>query len=152
MQLINNLHELRALPKEKLPDLARELREEILKTVSANGGHLASNLGVVELTIALHRVFDTPRERIFFDVGHQCYAHKLLTGRKSGLERLRHFDGASGFTTPAESPYDPVVSGHAGVALSAAQGFAAADPDVNEKIIAVIGDGSAGNGGSNLIG
>ncbi|MBR2344579.1 MAG: 1-deoxy-D-xylulose-5-phosphate synthase [Lentisphaeria bacterium] len=146
--MINNLHELRALPKEKLPDLARELREEILKTVSANGGHLASNLGVVELTIALHRVFDTPRERIFFDVGHQCYAHKLLTGRKSGLERLRHFDGASGFTTPAESPYDPVVSGHAGVALSAAQGFAAADPDVNEKIIAVIGDGSAGNGGT----
>ena len=137
---------LRQLPERELTQVADQLRQEILTTVSRNGGHLASNLGTVELTVALHRVFDTPREKIFFDVGHQSYAHKLLTGRREKFDRLRQADGPSGFANPAESPYDPAVSGHAGVALSEAMGCAAAAPNAPEKIIAVVGDGAIGNG------
>ena len=144
--LVNDPAALRQIPERELPQIAEELRQEILTTVSRNGGHLASNLGVVELTVALHRVFDTPRETIFFDVGHQSYAHKLLTGRQEDFARLRRADGPSGFANPQESPYDPAISGHAGVALSEAIGCAAADPDAPGKIIAVVGDGSIGNG------
>ena len=144
--VINDLARLRSLPEEQLPQAAEELRREILDSVSRNGGHLASSLGTVELIVALHRVFDTPDEKIFFDVGHQAYAHKLLTGRREQFARLRRNDGTSGFTNPNESEFDPIVSGHAGVALSAALGVAAANPDAPEKVIAGIGDGAAGCG------
>ena len=140
------LDELRSTEPEKLPEFAGKLRKIIIDSVSRNGGHLASSCGCVELITALHRIFDTPEEKIFFDVGHQAYAHKLLTGREDGFARLRHRDGVSGFTTPAESEFDPAVSGHAGSALSAALGHCAAAPDKKEKIIAVIGDGSMGCG------
>ena len=104
MPLVNSPEELRRLPESELSEVAAELRREILDSVSRNGGHLASSLGAVELIVALHRVFDTPREKIFFDVGHQAYAHKLLTGRREGFARLRHTDGIGGFPHPAESP------------------------------------------------
>jgi len=144
--LINDLEQLRQLPEEQLPQLAATLRREILESVSRNGGHLASSLGAVELIIALHRIFNTPDEKIFFDVGHQAYAHKLLTGRREQFANLRRNNGVSGFTNPEESEFDPVVSGHAGVALSAALGVAAAAPDCPNKVIAVVGDGAAGCG------
>lgn len=102
---IRSPEDLRSLPAEKLPELAGELRQSIMSAVAANGGHLASNCGIVELTIALHRVFNAPAEKIFFDVGHQAYVHKLLTGRQEGFARLRKTDGVSGFPTPAESIY-----------------------------------------------
>lgn len=146
MPPINSPEELRRLPERELPAAAAELRREILESVSRNGGHLASSLGAVELIVALHRVFDTPREKVFFDVGHQAYAHKLLTGRREGFARLRRSGGVGGFPHPAESPADPAVAGHAGVALSEALGYAAAAPDDPEKVIAVVGDGAAGNG------
>lgn len=137
---------LRSLPAEQLPLLAGELRQSIMSTVAANGGHLASNCGIVEVTIALHRVFNTPAEKIFFDVGHQAYAHKLLTGRQDGFARLRKTDGVSGFPSPAESIYDPAPAGHGGSALSLALGAAAASPDAPDRVIAVVGDGCAGCG------
>lgn len=137
---------MRRLPEDVLPELASELRQLIIERVASNGGHLASNCGAVELTIALHRVFKTPDDRIFFDVGHQAYTHKLLTGRQAGFERLRKKDGVSGFPFPAESVFDPVPAGHAGSALSAALGAAAAEPDSPKKCIAVIGDGCIGCG------
>lgn len=146
--LINDPVELRNLPEPALQDVVSGLRKEIIGSVSSNGGHLASSLGAVELIVALHRVFDTPREKIFFDVGHQAYAHKLLTGRREAFARLRRADGCSGFINPDESEYDAAVSGHSGVALSEALGFAAAAPDDPQKVIAVIGDGSVGNGGT----
>lgn len=140
------LNELRSIKEEQLPEFIRKLRKKIIDSVSRNGGHLASSCGCVELIAALHRVFDTPEEKLFFDIGHQAYAHKLVTGREAGFERLRRCDGVSGFTTPAESEFDPAVSGHAGTALSAALGHCAADPEAKGKIIAIIGDGSMGCG------
>ncbi|MDD2708779.1 MAG: 1-deoxy-D-xylulose-5-phosphate synthase [Verrucomicrobiae bacterium] len=135
------------LKKLKIPDLEKlavEIREELVDIVSQNGGHLASNLGVVELTIALHKVFDCPRDRFTWDVSHQCYVHKLLTGRREQMKRVRQFGGASGFLSPVESPYDHYSAGHAGTAFSAALGMAAARDlkKSNEHVIAVIGDGT----------
>lgn len=140
------LARLRSLEKRDLPGFADELRAKIIDSVSRNGGHLASSCGCVELIVALHRVFRTPGEKIFFDVGHQAYAHKLLTGRDAGFDKLRRADGVSGFPFPAESVFDPAVAGHAGTALSAALGHCAAAPDSPEKVIAVIGDGAMGCG------
>ena len=140
------LKKLRALSPEELPEFAETLRAQIIDSVSRNGGHLASSCGCVELIVALHRVFQTPEEKLFFDVGHQAYAHKLITGREKGFEKLRRHDGISGFTTPWESEFDPAVSGHAGTALSAALGHCAAEPDSPRKVIAVIGDGAMGCG------
>lgn len=140
------LDEMRSLPPEKLPEFADGLRTKIIESVSRNGGHLASSCGCVELIVALHRVFNTPEEKLIFDVGHQAYAHKLLTGREAGFEKLRRFDGISGFTNPAESVFDPAVSGHAGTALSTALGHCAAHPEFHGKVIAVVGDGSMGCG------
>jgi len=148
LEKINSPSDLKALSASCLPALAEEIRQEILQTVSRNGGHLASNLGTVELTIALHRVFDVPQDRIFFDVGHQCYTHKLLTGRREIFRTLRQLDGCSGFPVPAESPCDPAYAGHSGSAVSTALGYAAADPGDRSKVIAVVGDGSLGNGAS----
>ena len=136
--------DVKRLPKEELPALAAELRERMITTVATNGGHLASNLGVVELTIALHRVFSSPDDKIIWDVGHQCYAHKLLTGREADFDSLRLPGGISGFTRRSESEHDVLSGGHACVALSAAFGIAEANKLAGRKdyTIAVVGDGA----------
>lgn len=128
----------------QLQELAAALREKIISSVSKNGGHLASSLGAVELCIALHRVFDLKRDPVFFDVGHQAYAHKILTGREAAFEKLRHADGCSGFPNHDESEYDPAAAGHAGAAVSLALGRAAAKEQSNTPgvAISIVGDGS----------
>ena len=128
--------------------LAREIRTLITETVSETGGHLASNLGVVELTLALHRTFDFSRDHLVWDVGHQCYAHKIITGRRGAFKRLRRAGGASGFPSPDESPYDLFRTGHAGASISTALGLALADRAAasDARTVAVIGDGSLGSG------
>ena len=110
---IDSPSDLKLLTQQELEQLASEIREELVAIVSTNGGHLASNLGVVELTIALHRVFNSPRDKIIWDVGHQAYTHKLLTGRKHRLDSLRQYGGLSGFTCRDESEHDPFGAGHA---------------------------------------
>ena len=139
---------LKGLPHADLEKLASEIRERLIQTVSLNGGHLASSLGVVELTIALHRVFTSPEDKIVWDVGHQCYAHKLLTGRRENFATLRQYGGLSGFTVRTESPHDPFGAGHAGTSVSAALGMALARDlnNSNYRVVAVIGDGSLGTG------
>ena len=145
---INDPSDLKGLTYPQLEQLAAELRSVIIKTVDANGGHLASNLGVVDLTIALHRTFKSPRDKIVWDVGHQTYAHKLLTGRRDRFATIRQHGGLSGFTDREESPHDPFGAGHASTSLSAALGMAIARDLAGEKyhVIAVIGDGSMTGG------
>jgi len=140
--------DVKALTKKELDGLCAEMRECIIDTVSKNGGHLASNLGMVEATAALHRVFDSPNDKIIFDVGHQCYAHKLLTGRYESFSTLRKGGGISGFTSPAESAHDILYEGHSGTSVSAALGIAAANrlSGREEYTVAVVGDGSMTNG------
>ncbi len=135
---------LKALQEDQLPKLAEELRDVIVSTVAETGGHLGSSLGVVELTIALHRVFNSPKDKIVWDVGHQAYAHKLLTGRFDRFKTLRKLDGLSGFPKRSESPHDAFDVGHSSTSISAALGMATARDAKggNEKIVAVIGDGS----------
>ena len=132
----------------QLKDLCKELREEIVRTVAKCGGHLSSNLGTVELTVALHRVFDFPKDKIVFDVGHQCYTHKLLSDRAERFSTLRSEGGISGFPKRSESPYDCYDTGHAGTAISAALGIAKARDIQKEdfNVIALVGDGSFNNG------
>lgn len=145
---IDSPADLRGLQQAELEQLASEIRETLIKTVSLNGGHLASSLGAVELTIALHRIFNSPQDKIVWDVGHQSYAHKLLTGRKRYFATLRQYDGVSGFPSRTESPHDAFGSGHAGTSVSAALGMALAR-DLEKKnyhVIAIIGDGSLGAG------
>lgn len=141
---IDSPDDLRKMRLMDLPPLAEEIREEIIRTVSKVGGHLASNLGVVELTLALHYVFDTPRDRLVWDVGHQTYAHKLITGRRQNFETLRQCGGICGFPRREESSYDAFGTGHSGTSISAALGMAQARCLKGEghKVIAVIGDGS----------
>ena len=136
--------ELKQLDKSQLSQLAEELREQIVSTVATTGGHLGSSLGVVELTIALHRVFDSPNDQILWDVGHQAYAHKLLTGRQDQFETLRQLNGISGFPKRKESEHDTFGVGHSSTSISAALGMAAGRDILGEdnKVIAVIGDGS----------
>jgi 1-deoxy-D-xylulose-5-phosphate synthase len=136
--------DLKGLSLEELEELAAELRQEIINTVTTTGGHLASNLGVVELTIALHRVFDSPEDKIIWDVGHQSYVHKLLTGRREKFGTLRQHQGLSGFTSRDESRHDPFGAGHASTSISAALGMAVARDLSKEKynVVAVIGDGA----------
>jgi len=136
--------DLKRLDKKLLPQLAQELRDNIVSTVSETGGHLASSLGVVELTIALHRVFNSPDDKIVWDVGHQAYAHKLLTGRQDAFPTLRQLDGLSGFPKRKESEHDCFDVGHSSTSISAALGMAAARDILGEsnKVVAVIGDGS----------
>ena len=136
--------ELKKLDKKQLPLLAEELREKIVSTVAENGGHLGSSLGVVELTIALHRVFDSPKDKIIWDVGHQAYAHKLLTGRQNQFGTLRQINGISGFPKRAESDHDVFGVGHSSTSISASLGMAAANDilEQDNKVVAVIGDGS----------
>ncbi len=150
--MLENIHspaDLKKLPESKLKDLAKEIRDEIISVTSRKGGHVSPNLGVVELSIALHRVFDVPKDKIIFDVSHQCYTHKLLTGRNGEkFENLRQTDGISGFCNRGESPCDAFGAGHAGTALSAALGFAVARDrnNTDENVIAVVGDAALTNG------
>ncbi len=144
LDTINNPQQLKKLPPESLPQLAKEIREKIISTVALTGGHLAPSLGVVELAIALHYVFDCPRDKIVWDVGHQAYAHKLLTGRQDRFHTLRQHGGISGFPKRGESPYDAFDTGHSSTSISAALGMASARCLKRERnrVIAVIGDGS----------
>ncbi|WP_320047259.1 1-deoxy-D-xylulose-5-phosphate synthase [uncultured Ilyobacter sp.] len=130
----------------QIEKLAQEIREQLIDVVSKNGGHLAPNLGVVELTLALHKVFDSPKDKILFDVGHQSYVHKIVTGRDKKFSTLRKKGGIAPFLNPEESEHDAFISGHAGSGLSAASGIAAANPD--SKVIVVVGDASIANGTS----
>ncbi len=136
--------DVRNLPVAELPQLCEEIRSFLIESVSNTGGHLASNLGVVELTVALHHTLDLPQDKILFDVGHQCYTHKLLTGRRAGFAALRQLEGISGFPSPAESEYDTFVAGHGSAALSAAIGIARAKKLKNEpgRVVVIVGDGA----------
>ncbi len=140
--------DLRRLERKDLARLAAELREFLLDSVSRTGGHLSSNLGTVELTIALHYVFDTPDDRLVWDVGHQTYAHKILTGRRAGMDRLRMLGGIAGFPRRSESEYDTFGVGHSSTSISAALGMAIAarDKGENRRVVAVIGDGAMSAG------
>ncbi|MBR4081870.1 MAG: 1-deoxy-D-xylulose-5-phosphate synthase, partial [Clostridia bacterium] len=162
---VHSPEDIRGLSYEEADALAAEIRNELIQTVAHRGGHLASNLGAVELTMALHRVFDTPKDQLVFDVGHQSYVHKLLTGRYHQFRTLRSFGGLGGFPKRGESPYDAFDTGHASTALSAALGLARARDMLGQKhhVIAVVGDGAltggmcyealndAGNGISRLV-
>ncbi len=148
LEKINSPADLRRLEHKLLPQLATELRAFLIDSVSQTGGHLSSNLGTVELTIALHAVFDTPEDRLVWDVGHQCYAHKILTGRRKGMSRLRMHGGVSGFPKRSESPFDTFGVGHSSTSISAALGMALAARHKGEerKAIAIIGDGAMSAG------
>lgn len=148
LERINGPRDLRGLSHGELQKLAAELRGEIIAAVAKNGGHLAPNLGAVELTLALHTVFDSPNDKIVWDVGHQTYAHKLLTGRREAFATLRQHGGLSGFPKPAESPHDVFATGHSSTSISAALGLALARDMAGEKhrVVAVIGDGSLTGG------
>src|SRR5688572_17617930 len=148
LKSVNDPAQLRALERRQLGQLVTELRGYVLESVSKTGGHLSSNLGPVELTIALHYVFDTPEDRIVWDVGHQTYPHKILTGRREAMARLRMLDGISGFPRRAESKYDTFGTAHSSTSISAALGMAVASKIKNEKrsCIAVIGDGAMSAG------
>ncbi|MFA5628978.1 MAG: 1-deoxy-D-xylulose-5-phosphate synthase [Dehalococcoidales bacterium] len=145
---IDSPADLKGLTQKQLEKLSEEIRQEIISVVTQNGGHLASSLGTVELTVALHRVFNTPDDKIIWDVGHQSYAHKLLTGRKKEFKTLRQHGGMSGFTSREESPHDPFGTGHASTSVSAAMGMAKARDLAGKdyNVIAVIGDGAATGG------
>ncbi len=145
---IHSPQDIKDLSYEELDGLAQEIRKELVDTVSKRGGHLASNLGVVELTMALHRVFDTPKDKIVFDVGHQSYVHKLLTGRYQLFHTLRGFGGLSGFPKRKESEYDVFETGHASTAISAALGLARARDQLGQDyhVIALVGDGAMTGG------
>ena len=144
LRTIDSPADLRRLPEGVLPQLAQELREYLITSVSRTGGHLAAGLGTVELTIALHYVFDTPEDRIVWDVGHQTYPHKILTGRRERMATLRKANGLSGFPKRSESPYDTFGVGHSSTSISAALGMAVAAKQAREarQVVAVIGDGA----------
>lgn len=149
--LLGSIHspqDVKNLPAEKLTELAGEIRSTLIRTLSETGGHLAPNLGLVELSIALHRVFNTPKDKILFDVSHQCYVHKLLTGRATRFSTMRQFKGLSGFCKRSESEHDAYGAGHAGTALSAGLGMAAARDLAGDDyhVISIVGDGAFGCG------
>ena len=148
LDAINSPADLRRLDRKQLPQLVSELRAFLIESVSQTGGHLSSNLGTIELTIALHAVFNTPEDRLVWDVGHQCYAHKILTGRRDGMKRLRMHGGLSGFPKRSESPYDTFGVGHSSTSISAALGMALAAKHKGEdrKSVAIIGDGAMSAG------
>ncbi len=140
--------DLRQMPDDDLRQLANELRSEVISAVSETGGHLGSSLGVVELAVAIHSVFNTPMDKLVWDVGHQCYPHKILTGRRDRIRTLRQKDGLSGFTKRSESEFDPFGAAHSSTSISAALGFAVGR-DMGQPTgdaIAVIGDGSISAG------
>jgi len=144
LETINSPADLKRLPRERLPELAAEIRRKIVDVVSRTGGHLAPSLGAVDLAIAIHYVFDTPTDKVIWDVGHQAYAHKILTGRRESFHTLRQHQGISGFTRRSESPFDAFTTGHSGTSISAGFGIACGKflKQEESKVIAVIGDGS----------
>src|SRR5918993_2033390 len=149
--LLDRVHypsDIRALDKAELPQLADELRAEMISAVSQSGGHLGSGLGVVELTVAVHYVFETPTDRLIWDVGHQAYPHKIVTGRRDRIRTLRQGSGLSGFTKRTESEYDPFGAAHSSTSISAALGFAVANKLAGKpgRAVAVIGDGAMSAG------
>src|SRR5215831_12152159 len=149
MSIIERIHspaDVRSLTRDELKTLADEIRARLIDVCSRTGGHIGAGLGVVELTIALHYAFDTPRDQLVWDVGHQGYPHKLLTGRNARMETLRQENGISGFLKRTESEYDSFGAGHAATAISAALGIAAGRDLRGDtyKVIAVIGDGALG--------
>ena len=156
LNTINSPADLKQLPREALPQVCAELRDFIVHELSHNPGHLGSSLGVIELTVALHYVFDTPNDRLIWDVGHQAYAHKILTGRRDMFHTNRQFGGLAPFPTPAESEYDTCVSGHASNSISVALGMqvaqklkdntSASEPSTHKRVVAVIGDGAMTGG------
>src|SRR5690606_15493911 len=148
LDTVDTPEDLRKLERKDLRQLADELRAEMIDAVGSTGGHLGSGLGVVELTVAVHYVFDTPRDRLIWDVRHQAYPHKILTGRRSRIRTLRQAGGLSGFTKRAESEYDPFGAAHSSTSISAGLGFAIANKlaDTPGKAIAVIGDGAMSAG------
>lgn len=148
LDAISSPADLKVLDNEELAILAREIRQEIVATTSVTGGHVASSLGAVDIIVALESLLDMPRDRVVFDVGHQAYAHKLLTGRREAFKTLRTYGGLSGFTKPSESPYDVHPSGHASDSLSIATGLAKARQlkGTDEKVVALIGDASLAGG------
>ncbi|HOU18215.1 MAG TPA: 1-deoxy-D-xylulose-5-phosphate synthase N-terminal domain-containing protein, partial [Candidatus Marinimicrobia bacterium] len=144
LENINSPADLRKLSVDELVSLSTELREYIVETITNTGGHLASSLGAVDLTIALHYVFDTPVDKLVWDVGHQAYGHKILTGRREAIKTIRQYGGISGFCKMSESEYDCFGAGHASTSISAAVGMAVAR-DLNHenyRIAAIIGDGA----------
>jgi len=148
LKYVSSPEVLRILPKEELPRLAEEIRGRIIDVVLKNGGHLASNLGVVELTIALHRVFESPEDMIFWDVGHQCYTHKILTGRNDSFDTIRQKDGLSGFPKRSESSHDFLETGHAATSISAGIGTLTGRRALGDrgKVVVVVGDGALTGG------
>ena len=140
--------DLQQLSIAELKELTQEIREYIIECVSKTGGHLASNLGLVEATVAMHYVFDFKVDKLLFDVGHQCYTHKILTGRRDLMKKLRTEGGITGFPNPDESPYDQFSVGHAGTAISTALGMAMGSQlqKKDDKIVAIVGDASIVNG------
>ena len=148
LENINSPSDIKNLSQKEIKQLAQEIRQTIIETVGKNGGHLASNLGIVELTIALHRVFSSPQDAIIFDVSHQCYAHKLLTGRYKEFSTLRQKDGISGFTNSEESPHDFFINGHSSTSISSALGLLTSWDLTKKdgKVIAVLGDGALTGG------
>ena len=149
LQRIQQPAYLRQLPLEQLPEVCQALRQEIIKELADNPGHFASSLGVVELTVALHYVYQTPYDRLVWDVGHQAYAHKLLTGRLEAFSTNRRFHGMRPFPSPAESEYDSFTCGHASNSISAALGMALAAKAKGEDkrhVVAIIGDGAMSGG------
>ena len=142
------MEQLKYMTEKELVNLSQDLRQQIINVVSKNGGHLSSNLGIVELVVAIHKVFDTPNDQVIFDVSHQTYAHKILTGRKEEFNTLRQYKGISGFAKPEESEYDVFSSGHSSTAVSQAIGCAIANKENNieKEVIVVVGDASATNG------
>ena len=145
---IKQSSDIKKLKEDQYPELAREIRQFLIEKISKTGGHLASNLGVVELTMALHLAFDLPKDKIVWDVGHQAYTHKLLSGRKAGFDDLRQFGGMSGFPKRKESPYDAFDTGHSSTSISAGLGLAQAREITGEdySVISVIGDGALTGG------
>ncbi len=148
LDTVNSPKDIRKLNLSQLNRLSLELRSFLVESVSKTGGHLASNLGIVELTLAIHYCFNTPKDKIVWDVGHQAYIHKIITGRKDAFGTLRQLDGLSGFPKPAESEYDTFTAGHSSTSISIALGFACARDlkGGNERVVAVIGDGSMTGG------
>ena len=148
LEKINSIEDLKKINIAEKEELEKDIRKYILEIVSENGGHLASNLGVVELTIALHSVFNLPEDKIVWDVGHQTYIHKILTGRKSKINTLRSLNGLAGFPKAVESEYDAFDTGHSSTSISSALGMARARDIKGDKnsVIAVIGDGALTGG------
>lgn len=145
---VNSPQDIKNMDIDELNLLAKDIRKFLVKSIAQTGGHLASNLGVVELTLSLHKVFDSPKDKIVWDVGHQSYVHKILTGRKDNFKTLRQFNGMSGFPKECESEHDIFDTGHSSTSISVAQGIACARDIKKEKsdVIAVIGDGAITGG------